>query len=396
MRLFVYRLSFLFILIFVIGASAFAQNADLENKIKEYQQKLTEIRNQKNTLGTQIQEMDTKIYLTGLTIQQTEQKIIDTEAEIEKLTSRIGNLDTSLDTLSKLLLHRIVKGYKTKTVSLFQVLLNTDSVSELTNTIKYQQTTQASNQKLLVQVQEAKLSYEEQKTLRETKKTELDQLVVSLNNQKQELKNQQSLKQKLLAETNNDESTYQSLLAQAEAQLKGFGAFVQSQGGSGILSNQTVCDDWGCYYNQRDSQWGNNSLNGTQYSLASDGCLVTAMAMMYTHSGHRGITPQSINSNPFNFASYYPAYLNKGTINAGGVSSTRTTIAGYLTPDMVQSGPVVVGVRHGTFGTHFVVVKSYSDGKYIMNDPYIEGGKDKVFTDYYSLGSVFEVDRVTF
>ena len=42
-----------------------------------------------------------------------------------------------------------------------------------------------------------------------------------------------------------------------------------------------------------------------------------------------------------------------------------------------------------------MVVKSYSNGKYIMNDPYTEGGHDKIFADYYSINSVFSVERVS-
>jgi len=45
-------------------------------------------------------------------------------------------------------------------------------------------------------VQEAKSSYEEQKVVREQKKQELDQLIVSLNTQKETLKNPTAPKRK--------------------------------------------------------------------------------------------------------------------------------------------------------------------------------------------------------
>lgn len=363
-------------------------------KIAEYQQKLADLGNQKKSLSSQIQQMDTQIALTELTIQQSEQKITETQNEIDKLGSRIDNLDTSLSTLSKLLLQRIVIGYKTPHVSVFELLLNSESMADLTNQIKYQQTAQNSNQKLLVQVQEAKSNYEEQKALREQKKVELDLLVKSLNNQKASLVTQQAQKEQLLTETNNDEATYQSLLSQAEAQLKSFGQFVANRGGSSILSNQTVCDDWGCYYNQRDAQWGNASLNGTGYTIASDGCLVTSMAMVYTHFGHRGVTPLTINSNPFNFASYYPAYLNR-TIVADGTTSTR--IGAAIDSELSSGRPVVVGISYdgGPLPDHFLVLISGSNGNYKMNDPYTANGHDIPFTDHYSVGSIREIDRIS-
>ena len=232
----------LFFISFIVSISLFtnsytisAQTGDeqkkgLESQIQEYQQKLTDIRQQKNTLSTQIQEMDTQMYLTSLTIQRSEQKIIETQNEIEKLSSRIDNLDPSLNVLSKLLLRQIAKSYKTRSVSLVELLFETKNMNDLANKIKYLHSSQKNNQKLLIQVQEAKLSYEEQKVIREQKKQELDQLISSLNNQKRELKSQQVQKQKLLIDTNNDEATYQSLLTQAQAEYTAIQGIVSGAG----------------------------------------------------------------------------------------------------------------------------------------------------------------------
>jgi len=49
-------------IVFFVGKVG-AQDSTIENKIQEYQQKLTDIRQQKNTLSNQIQQMDTQISL---------------------------------------------------------------------------------------------------------------------------------------------------------------------------------------------------------------------------------------------------------------------------------------------------------------------------------------------
>ena len=109
------------------------------------------------------------------------------------------------------------------------------------------------------------------------------------------------------------------MLTAAEAELKAFRRSPRTPAASkNLLGNQTSCDAWGCHYNQRDTAWGNNALNGTQYTLASDGCLVTAMAMVMTHYGYRDVTPATINGNSGNFAAYYPASLLY-TITVDGV-----------------------------------------------------------------------------
>jgi hypothetical protein len=159
------------------------------------------------------------------------------------------------------------------------------------------------------------------------------------------------------------------------------------------LSNQTVCDDWGCYYNQRDSQWGGIPLNNTGYTLSGEGCLVTSMAMVYTHFGHRNVTPQSINSNSNNFASYYPAFLKK-TITADGTTSSR--VNSDIDSELSAGRPVIVGISYdgGPYPDHFLVLISGSNGNYRMNDPFTPNGHNIPFSDHYSVGSIREIDRI--
>lgn len=214
---------FLFCFLFSLGYS-YAQtptsqpDPNIVKKIKEYEAKLTELGQQKNTLASQIQTMDTQIYLTGLKIKDSEHQITETEKEIETLTSHIDSLDGSLTKISKLLIKQIAIGYKKRSVSFLNILLDSENAGELINTIKYQKTVQNTNQTMLLQVQDAKSNYEEQKTFRETKKKKLDLLIATLARQKTELISQQNQKQKILTDTRNDEARYQLLLAQAHAE----------------------------------------------------------------------------------------------------------------------------------------------------------------------------------
>lgn len=189
-----------------------------KTEIQKLQDKVNELGQKKNTLSSEIEYMDTQIYLTGLKIQETEDKIKKTQKEIELLTTRIEGLDTSLNYLVKMLVKRVVEGYKQKSVSFFDLILNSDNAGDLVGEIKYQKTAQENNQKLLIQVQQTKLNFEEQKILREEKKAELDALEQNLIVQKNDLDYQKSQKQILLKETQNDEVKYQLLLQQALAE----------------------------------------------------------------------------------------------------------------------------------------------------------------------------------
>ncbi|PIQ71777.1 hypothetical protein COV87_01475 [Candidatus Roizmanbacteria bacterium CG11_big_fil_rev_8_21_14_0_20_37_16] len=375
----------IFLLLILCLMTVRSVGADTAELIKEYEKKLVDIRQQKNTLSTQIQEMDTQMYLTGLTIQRSEQKIIETQSEIEKLGSRIDNLDSSLNTLSKLLLQQITKSYKMRSISLVELLFETKDMNDLTNKIKYLRSSQNNNQKLLIQVQEAKSSYEEQKVIREQKKQELDQLIISLNNQKVELKKQQALKQKLLADTNNDETTYQSLLTQAQAQLKGFKTFVSSSGSdSTIASNAFGNGSDGAYYSQRDARWANQTIGGSQESILNVGCLVTSVAMFAKKNG-QNVSPTEIASDYSRFSGNFAYMKNPWPGVAGKTYVDFYGSRANINQELDSGNYVIVGVYKYSCdygGNHFVLLTKRDGDDYIMHDPIY--GPDLKFSSHYS------------
>ncbi len=396
-KFFVFLLFFIFFSFFAKKTSSQVCQSveDCQKIISESEQKIKELSSQRNTLSSQIQYMDTQIYLTESKISQTEIKINQTEEEINQIEKRINGLDQSIDYLANLLVKRLVLGYKNRSLSLLNLLFESENIPLFINQYKYWKSAQEENQRLLVKTQQSKLNLEEQKSLREEKITELDNLQKELTRQKAELAQQKLAKQKLLIETQNSEERYQELVSQAKSQLSAFTRFVESQGGASILQNQTQCDDWGCYYNQRDAQWGNYIINNSYdcngaCTVARVGCLITSVAMVTTHLGFRDINPLSIAVDQGNF------YLNTALLNWNIQANGKNVslINATLSPEAVKNGPLIVGVRYGEFGSHFVVVKDYRDGNYIINDPFTPNGKDLVFTEKYSLSSIFQVNRV--
>lgn len=369
--------------------------ASLQQQIQELQNKISGLQGQEKTLSSQIQVMDSQIKITQLRINATEQQISDLTLDIDTANKKITGIQSSLDSLTQVLMGRVVATYEVGTIQPLQVLLTSGTVADFLKRLDYLKIAQAHDKRLMYDTVQAKNDYQNQKNIYEDEKKQIEALKAQLQDYTTQLNQQKVDKQTLLSQTQGDEATYQRLLAQAEAQLAGFSSFVTSQGGASILSNQTVCDDWGCYYNQRDSQWGNVALGGSQYSIASDGCLMTSMAMVYTHYGHRGVTPLTINSNSNNFAAYNRAYLLK-TITADGATSSR--ISGSIDSELSSGRPVIVGVSYdgGPIADHFVVLISGSGGSYQMNDPFTPNGHNISFTSHYSVGSIVEVDRVTF
>ena len=356
------------------------------------QNKLSQLAGQEQTLSSQIAVMDTQITLTQARIYATEQQISDLTLDIDTASKKIDDLQVSVDDQTKVLMNRVVATYEVGSIQPMQILLTSTNVADFLKRLNYLKIAQEHDKKALYDMTQAKNNYENQKNIYEDKKKQVEALKAQLDAYTTQLNQEKTQKQQLLVQTQGSEATYERLLSQARAQLAGFKNFVTAQGGASILTNQTVCDGWGCYYNQRDSQWGTIGINGTSTSIAEAGCLMTSMAMVYTHYGHH-VTPLDVNIGSNFFSS--TAYLLK-SISVAGTSSSRVSTA--IDSTLSSGDPVIVGISYdgGPIADHFVVLISGSGGNYMMNDPFTPNGHNIPFTSHYSLGSIVEIERVNF
>ncbi|QHO63412.1 C39 family peptidase [Candidatus Chazhemtobacterium aquaticus] len=370
---------------------------DDEAQLKEYiaacETKVSELRTEKQSLTAAISLLNSKINLTQAQIRNTNAQISQLTEEIGTLSVVIDDLNNELDALTKVYLSRVREAYKNRHTNIALSLLS-DSEQNFQSRLKYLETTHKRDQIIMHELESARINFDQQKTTKEEKQAEIESLKTTLESQKQVLGAQESQKQQLLTETQNNEKRYQQMLSDAQRQLAAFRRFVTDQGGASILSNQTSCDSWGCYYNQRDSQWGNQLIGLSSDSTMKEyGCLVTSMAIIASHYG-KSLTPGQIaaSSDPFWLNT---AYMRQGQWTVNGVTMNRTRLGSsrsLIDSELESNRPVVVGIYGGP--DHFIVIKSKVDGEYIMNDPFIENGKDVKFTDKYPLEAISAVDRV--
>src|SRR3990167_4755809 len=226
--------TFLFLILLAFAIPSIAQNCnnadECKKLISEYEQKLAGLGEQRKSLSSQIQFMDTQIYLTTLRIQETEQLIVQTQNEIENLAGKIEGLNTSLDYLSQLLVRKIAESYKRREIPFFNIFVDSDNAQVLANRLKYARVTQENDRRVAFQVQQAKLNFEQQKSLREQKQAELAELETKLEAQKSDLDSQKANKQKLLAQTQSDERTYQALLNRTRAEFAAIQGIIAGAG----------------------------------------------------------------------------------------------------------------------------------------------------------------------
>jgi len=369
---------------------------DLKACVNFFNQSRQSRTSQRLTLESELNNLNKAILITSTNILVTTREIGNLEKEIINLTSKIGQLDLSLDEISEILAKRIAETYKKGKVDFVSLFLSSQNFSDFVSRFKYLRVVQIHDRSLMIQMETARTNFEDQKTLKEQKQEELDAAKKKLESQKILLTQQKTAKDNLLAATKNDERRYQQLQSQAQAQLAAFRKFVTSQGGATILSNQTKCDGWGCYYNQRDSQWGNMLIGLSGITMADAGCLVSSVAMIAKHYG-KNITPADIASSPAAFE-WTTAYMKKSWSDKGmSVSRSGFSPSEDRVNNEINAGrPVIVGV-YGTYNypEHFIVIKGKDSRDYIMNDPFMENGNDRPLTDKYSFSDIVRVDLVS-
>ena len=198
----------LFSLVFLKGgvsAQACDGLSDVYARIDCYEKELGRLSAQSKTLSNQIAQFDAQIRLTTLKISQTEEKIA-------LLGGRIDQLETSLDALSNAFSSRAVETYKMARVGdSFLLLISAPDLTGAVSRFHYLQKIQKADRDLLSRLQAAQITYQGEKTDQETLQKELE-------TQKANLDAQKRAKNALLAQTKNDEKSYQQLLAQALAE----------------------------------------------------------------------------------------------------------------------------------------------------------------------------------
>ncbi len=353
----------------------------IQSKIDCLNAKVGQLSSQANTLKNQIAQYDYQIKLTTLKISQTQE-------QIDMLGGRITQLQISLEDLNKAFASRALETYKlSKFENNFFFIFSASDVTEVTSRFHYLQKIAEEDRNLLNRLSNAQNNYQFQKQNQET-------LQKQLITQQEIVNTQKKAKNNLLIATRNDETKYHSLLSQAIAQKNSFLSYVNRQGGASILSNQTTHSDWGYYYNQRDKEWGNNFMGASRLTLADYGCLVSSVAMISSHYG-RDIKPIDIANTPSAFFSpnadtalLYWQFTTKGT-GVNLVSHPKSQLDSLL-----SAGPVIVGLYSGP--DHYIVLKSGSGGNYIMNDPFMENGGSRNFSEKYNLGNISQVFTITY
>lgn len=360
-------------------------------------QKVNELNVQKNTLASQIAQFDSQIHITELKIADAQTTLTKLENEINVLGFRIGYVNDSIGKLETLVKERIVATYQESFVSNLEMVLSSNDFSDIILRLQYLKQVQENDRRILANLQDTKSNYASQKDDREQKQAQIAESKKQLEALKSDLDQQKVAKNQLLQQTQGSEANYQRLLAQAQAELAALSNFADTRaGGSQIIGHSDQSDSWGKYYNQRDSNWGNNNIGLSSEKVWEVGCLLTDYAMISTHFGTT-LSPGDVAANTSNF------WANTAYFNAPGPAPSGHSVQYVTNPSLsdlrndLNSGSVVMaglssngGPYPQHYSDHWVVLRSVDGDGFKINDPWYEGAMNNSLSDHYSGWTIIE------
>lgn len=203
---------------------------ELQKQINEYQSQLDSAKGQEKTLKSQLTYIDTQTKITQLKSEEAQAQIEKLDREITELSSRIIRLSTTVDSITEVLLNRIVQTYKFGNTESLDLLLSSHGFSDLLLRAKYIQVAQANDKKILYQLQATKAAFNDQKTDKQTRQSQQEKLKKDLVLYQQQLSDQKKAKEQLLIATQNDEKKYQGMISQLQAELSSIAAAISNVG----------------------------------------------------------------------------------------------------------------------------------------------------------------------
>lgn len=196
----------------------------INKEIAQFEKELTVVGQKKQTLQTAVNTLDLSVKQTQAKVKAKQSQISTTELEIKQLGGQIATKEESIRLDSAAIAETIRALNETTTGSMVELVLANNSVADVWDDTESVMTIQESMHSHVLSLQNAKQVLTTNKEATEKKRGELVQQKTELAEEEQSLAVQKKEQTNLLTQTKNQESTYQSLLAQKKASKAQFEA----------------------------------------------------------------------------------------------------------------------------------------------------------------------------
>lgn len=159
-----------------------------------------------------------------------------------------------------------------------------------------------------------------------------------------------------------------------------------------IVDPEKQKDAWGSYFNQRDARWASNGVGYAGVTVWKVGCLLSDLAMVYSHFGFGSVTPGTIAAHGGWFNGAGAMYNMALQIPGHATVVVRNPSAAWLSAEVSAGHPVIVGMNLPEGGTHFVTLTGMDGAAdWWTDDPWEQNAMHVPFSGSWSdRGAIYE------
>ena len=287
-----------------------ASSSETDKKIEEAKEALENIDAQKSEALQQVEELITQISSYQSEIDELDTKISDINSQIEDAQNKINEKQENYDKQQELLEKRLVATYEAGETSFLDVLLSSDSLTDLISNYYFVSEIAKADITLMEQIENEKKEIEEAKTTLESSKQELDSTRAQKQQKTTELQNAKSQKDNYVAQLNEEEKNTQAELEQFEkdkreiqAQLAQIAREEAANAGNSNVGNITnnpsasgyirpivgysITTGWMGYSGHTGVDFSGAGIAGKPILAAKAGTVVTSTALKYSNGNYR-------------------------------------------------------------------------------------------------------------
>jgi len=159
-----------------------------------------------------------------------------------------------------------------------------------------------------------------------------------------------------------------------------------------LLQPEPDANGWGSYFNQRDLRWAGDAVGNSGSTVWRIGCLLSDLAMVYTHFGYSSVTPATIAAHTTWFDGYGDLYNSALNIPGHTTVIVHDPTAAWISAQVRAGHPVIVGMKMPLGSTHFVTLTGMDGANdYWTSDPWDQNAMHVTFSGSWThRGPIYE------
>lgn len=350
----------------------------LKKREKSLQETSSKIKQDVQNLKNQITYLNAEQEKTGLQVNLAEQEIALSRFNISKTEADTKETEITIAKIKQKLGENIIDLYEYDKKNIFTLAFAGADVSKIFNEFVYIEKLNQEINNYIGELRAKEEIFGKNKTALSENIKSLELQIESYNRQIAEMDELREQKSNLLEITKGDDEIYKEILENIKSEKKQIALLTNNA----IVKTIDTSSSW-WYYSQRNysdvipncyyctKQSNGNCVSIKKCTIASHGCAITSISMLYTRYGKRKTPPIILGESSFdgNGNIYWPSVLYNS-----GHGKSWSAVRDAIEKKIKTGDPAIIFIRVSGNAGHYIVVYGKIGDKYLVNDPYFGQG----------------------